>query len=48
MTDKDMKEEFYQQLSKTIITVPKRDAIIVTGDMNAKVGPNNKGWTCHG
>ena len=43
MTDKDMKEEFYQQLSETIATVRKRDAITVMGDMNATVGPNNEG-----
>jgi len=43
MTDKDMKEEFYQKLSETITTVRKRDAIIVMGDMNAKFGPNNEG-----
>jgi len=44
MTDKDMKEEFYQQLSETITTVRKRDAIIVMGDMNANVGPKTKVW----
>jgi len=43
MTDKDITEEFSQQLSETITTVQKRDAIIVMGDMNAKVGPNNVG-----
>jgi hypothetical protein len=42
-TDKDMKEEFYQLLNETITTVRKRDAIIVMGDMNAKIGPNNEG-----
>jgi len=43
MTDKHMKEEFYQQIHETITTVRKRDVIIVMGDMNAKVGPNNEG-----
>jgi exonuclease III len=43
MTEKDKKEEFYQQLSETITTVKKRDVIIVMGDMNAKIGSNNEG-----
>jgi len=43
MIDKDMKEKFYQQLHETIITVQKRDVIIVMGDMNAKIGSNNEG-----
>ena len=38
-----MKEKFYQQLHETIITVQKRDVIIVMGDMNAKIGSNNEG-----
>ena len=43
ITEKDKKEEFYQQLSETINTVKQRDVIIVVGDMNAKIGPNNEG-----
>ena len=43
ITGKDKKEEFYQQLSETITTVKKRDVIIVMGDMNGKIGPNNEG-----
>ena len=42
MTYKNMKEELYQKLSETIITVRTRDAIIVMGDTNAKIGPNNE------
>jgi len=42
MTDKDVKEKFYQQVHETITTVQKRDVIIVMGDMNAKIG------SCHG
>ena len=42
ITEKDKKEEFYQQLSETINTVKQRDVIIVMGDMNAKIGPNNE------
>jgi len=43
MTEKDKKEEFYEQLSEAITTVKKKDVIIVMGDMNAKTGPNNEG-----
>jgi hypothetical protein len=42
MTDKYIKE-FYQQLSETITTLRKRNAIIVMGEINAKFGPNNEG-----
>jgi len=42
MTYKNTKEEFYQQLSEKITTVRKRVAIIVMGDTNAKIGPNNE------
>jgi exonuclease III len=42
-TDKDMKEKLYQQLHEIITVVQKRDVIIVMGDMNAKIGPNNEG-----
>jgi len=42
-TDKDMKENFYQQLHETITAVLKRDGIIVMKDMNAKIGSNNEG-----
>ena len=37
MTDKDMKEKFYQQLYETITAVQKRDVIVVMGGMNAKI-----------
>jgi hypothetical protein len=43
LTEKDKKEEFYQQLRETLATVKKRDVIIVIRDMNAKVGSNNEG-----
>jgi hypothetical protein len=43
IAEKDKKEEFHHQLSEKITTVRKRDVIIVMGDMNAKVGPNNEG-----
>jgi hypothetical protein len=43
MTEKDKKEELYQQLSEVTTTVKKRVVIIVMGNMNAKIGPNNEG-----
>ena len=41
--DKDMKENFYQQLHETVTAVQKKDVIIVMEDMNAKIGSNNEG-----
>jgi hypothetical protein len=38
-------ERRIQQLSETVTTVWKRDAIIVMEVMNAKLGPHNE--TCH-
>ena len=43
LTEKDEKEEFYLQLSETTTAVKKRDVIILMGNMNAKIGPNNEG-----
>jgi exonuclease III len=43
VTEKDKKEEFYQQLSETITTFKKRNVIIVMQDMSAKIGSKNKG-----
>jgi len=43
MTEKGKKGGFYQQVSEAITTVKKRGVIIVMGDMNAKIGPNNEG-----
>ena len=37
------KEEFYEQLRAVMIKVLKRNIIILMGDMNAKVGRDNKG-----
>ena len=44
MTEKDKKEEFYQQLSEKIATVKRRDVIIVMGDINENIGPTRKVW----
>ena len=39
------KEEFYEQLQAVMDKVPKRNIIILMGDMNAKVGGGNRGKT---
>ena len=41
--DKTAKEEFYEQLQTVIDKAPKKDVLILIGDMNAKVGTDNKG-----
>ena len=37
-------EEFYQQLSCLVSSVSVRDALIVLGDFNARVGADSSGW----
>ena len=32
------KDEFYEQLTTTLSNVPKKDIIILMGDLNAKIG----------
>ena len=38
-----IREEFYEQLQQVFNEVPKKDIIILLGDLNAKVGSDNKG-----
>ena len=38
----DVKECFYEQLQHVWDNIPKRDIKIVMGDMNAKIGKENK------
>ena len=38
----DDKDEFYYSLSSIIEKTPKHDMILILGDMNAKVGKNNR------
>ena len=35
------KDHFYAQLQSTIDKTPKRDMLILMGDLNAKIGSNN-------
>ena len=41
-TDDD-KDQFYEQLQAVINKAPKRDLLILLGDMNAKIGSDNSG-----
>ncbi|XP_058630445.1 craniofacial development protein 2-like [Onychostoma macrolepis] len=38
------KDEFYNRLQKIVETLRARDIVILMGDFNAKVGPNNTGY----
>ncbi|CAF1621865.1 unnamed protein product, partial [Adineta ricciae] len=41
---KDDMETFYDDLENAILKTPKKDILIITGDWNAKVGDDNRGW----
>ena len=38
------KEHFYEVLHGITTAVPKHDMLVVLGDMNAKIGADNKGY----
>jgi hypothetical protein len=38
-----IKEAFYHQINEAIRKTPRKDVIVVMGDLNAKVGSNNEG-----
>ena len=40
-TEKEKKDKFFRQINDTIKDVNKRDILILTGDLNAKVGKEN-------
>ena len=40
--DEEVKDEFYEQLQSVVEKVNKHDMVIITGDMNAKLGACNK------
>ena len=42
-TDDDL-EEFYEQVEEGLRYMKPRDIRVVTGDWNAKIGEDNKGW----
>jgi len=39
----EAKDTFYQQLQKALDDIPSHDILLVTGDLNAKIGSSNKG-----
>ena len=45
MASPDTKDEFYESLCATFLTVPSRDQVILLGDFNARVGCDYEGWS---
>jgi exonuclease III len=41
--DEEEKDRFYEELQSVVDKVPKRDMLILMGDLNAKVGKDNRG-----
>lgn len=41
--EEEARDTFYQQLQKALDDVPSHDILLVTGDLNAKVGSSNEG-----
>ena len=41
--EEEEKDEFYEQLEEEIRTTPRHDALMVIGDLNARVGEDNTG-----
>ena len=45
MTNPDeVKDKFYDDLDSVISTTPRRDKLILLGDLNARVGTNHQTW----
>lgn len=42
-SEEDVKEEYYRTLKEALNDIPRRDIVIVMGDLNAKVGSDNEG-----
>ena len=38
------KEQFYSQLREVLSNVPKKDKLIINGDVNARVGQDHEKW----
>ena len=45
--DTNIREEFYDQLEKTISDVPNRDVLFIAGDLNAKTGSEYRNFKNH-
>jgi exonuclease III len=39
----EIKDEFFNQLTETLLKIKKQDIVIIMGDLNAKVGNENVG-----
>ena len=40
----EVKEQFYDQLNKTLDKIPPTDKLLLLGDFNARVGTDSEGW----
>ena len=40
--DEETKDNFYEQLQMVVSKVPRHDMLLIMGDLNAKVGADNK------
>ena len=43
-TDEEVKDHFYEKLQATVEKKPKHDLLVITGDLNAKVGSDVEGY----
>ena len=41
--EEDVKDDFYEQLQREVSKIPQHDLLLITGDLNAKVGNDNTG-----
>ena len=42
--EEEVKERFYQDLDKLLLSIPAEDKLIIMGDLNARVGQNTGVW----
>ena len=42
--EEEVKERFYQDLDKLLLSIPAEDKLIAMGDFNARVGQNGGVW----
>ena len=43
-TDEEVKDHFYEKLQAVVEKTPKHDLLVITGDLNAKVGSDAEGY----
>jgi len=44
LSDDETKDHYYAMLRSTVTPVPRRDKLILLGDLNARIGSNSKIW----